>query len=205
MVVETLMILGASQTSKWVLENVLDFSSDLGKEYFKDFFKDKIGDQIERFHPEIKAALAEAVGEFIKLFVKELCANDVNYEDINGRYLPKIKQFVKHKELRPFLGKAFDSNSQDYENEDISQIWLKYQPCEVIFPARFDWDLVAKNYRRQVKEIRRKNETLCRILDSELLDDIAISIKSVSEISRDSTSLPTTAFKRWEVRSRSYS
>jgi NACHT domain/HEAT repeats len=186
MVVESLLVLGGSKLIEWVSKDVLDFTRETAKDYFKDVFKGKIGAQFEKFQPELRAAVSEAIGEFIKLFVKELRAHNINDEDIEKRYLPYIKKFIRNKDLKPLLGKAFESGFKRFEDNHISQIqqiWMPYQPPEVIFPEEFEWDLLLGNYRKQVKEIRRQDEKLCRILDSEVLEEIATAIKSIIEIS----------------------
>jgi hypothetical protein len=138
---------------------------------------------VDRFHLELKAAIGEAIGEFIKLFAKELRDHDVSDGDIDRLYMPALNKFIKDKDAIAILGEAFKPGFKRFEG-NIEGIWIQlYLPSGVAFPADFDWDLLLKSYQRKVKEIRRKDEKLRSILDSETLEQIDSHLKSIAPIS----------------------
>ncbi len=164
------------ELGKLVLEQVLDLSKPVLEGYVQDFFKDCLSSGVSRLNTTaLKTPMAEAVGYFIKRFVKELQINDVPETSIQHHYKTAIKRFVQDKAVRPTLGKAFEKDCKQIDYRQLEQIWAKqYQGSGWQFPSEeFDWRGVGKEYVYEVKGIVKSNPELREILNSDLLEDIA--------------------------------
>jgi GTPase SAR1 family protein len=186
MVVETLMAMGGAKLGEQLLNNVMDVGGGALKEYLKGFFKDKLGDIVDKFQLKLKAAMKEAIGEFMKLFIKELQNSGVSDENINRYYInsKSIESFIiKDKDTRTLLGKAFDAGFKGFDDVQINQlkkIWTAYFKYQLMFPAKFNWESLLDNYQQKVKEIRRANPKLREILDSEIRESLDGGIKKIA-------------------------
>ncbi len=123
----------------------------------------------------LKQPMAEAIGFFIRRFVKELQFNDVPETSIEHHFKKAIQGFVRGRSVRPILGKAFDKDCKQIDFVQLQQIWTQqYQVAGWQFPAEeFDWRGVAKEYVVEVKGIIKANPELRSILEAELLEEIA--------------------------------
>jgi hypothetical protein len=130
----------------------------------------------------LKQPMAEAVGYFIKRFIKELQINDVPETRIEHHYKAVIKQFVRDKAVLPILGKAFEKDCQQIDYARLQLIWTqKYQDSRWQFPTEeFAWRRVAKEYVLEVKGIVKANGELRSLLETELLEDIARNTAQIS-------------------------
>ncbi|PSB66753.1 NTPase (NACHT family), partial [filamentous cyanobacterium CCP1] len=174
------------ELGKLILEQVLDLGKSAGKsaleDYVKDFFKDCLESGIARARAsDLKQPMAEAIGCFIKRFVKELEFHDVPDTSIDHHYQPAIKQFVRDQSVRPILGKAFEKDCKQIDYQKLERIWMQqYQPGGCYFPQEFDWRGVAGEYVREVKVIIKADAELRSILDSDLLEEIAQNTAKLS-------------------------
>ena len=126
--------------------------------------------------------MAEAVGYFIKRFIKELQINDVPETSIQHHYKAAIKKFVQDKAVRPILGKAFEKDCKQIDYEQLEQIWAQqYQVSGWQFPLEeFDWRGLSKEYVYEVKGIVKANPELRSLLETDLLEDIARNTAQLS-------------------------
>jgi hypothetical protein len=164
------------ELGKLVLEQVLDLSKPVLEGYVQDFFKDCLSSGVSRLNATaLKTPMAEAVGYFIKRFIKELQINDVPETSIQHHYKAAIKKFVQDKAVRPILGKAFEKDCKQIDYEQLEQIWAQqYQGSGWQFPSEeFDWRGVCKEYVYEVKGIVKANPELRSLLETDLLEDIA--------------------------------
>ncbi len=164
------------ELGKLVLEQVLDLSKPVLEGYVQDFFKDCLSSGVSRLNATaLKTPMAEAVGYFIKRFVKELQINDVPETSIQHHYKTAIKKFVQDKAVRPILGKAFEKDCKQIDYRQLEQIWAEqYQGSGWQFPSEeFDWRGVGKEYVYEVKGIVKAHPELREILNSDLLENIA--------------------------------
>jgi hypothetical protein len=171
------------ELSKLVLEQVLNLGKAALEDYVKDFFKDCVKSGVVRANAEIlKKPMTEAVGFFIKRFVKELQINDVPETSIDHHYRAAIERFVQDKSVRPILGKAFEVDSRQIDSAQLQHIWTQhYQAAGWQFPAEdFDWRGVAKEYGYEVKGIIKANAELRSLLETQLLEDIARNTARIS-------------------------
>jgi len=146
------------ELGKLVLEQVLNLGKAALEDYVKDFFKDCVKSGVAQANAEtLKKPMAEAIGCFIKRFIKELQFNDVLETSIEHHYKASIKRFVQDKAVRPILGKAFEKDCKQIDYDQLQEIWTQqYQVEGWQFPAEeFDWRGVAKEYVVEVKDIRR--------------------------------------------------
>ena len=171
------------ELGKFVLEQVLNLGKAALEDYVKDFFKDCIQSGVAQANADaLKKPMAEAIGFFIKRFVKELQINDVPETSINHHYKAAIKRFVQDKAVCPILGKAFEKNCKQIDYAQLEKIWAEsYQVDGWQFPAdEFDWRGVGKEYVYEVKGIVKANSELRSLLDTELLEDIARNTAQIS-------------------------
>jgi hypothetical protein len=171
------------ELGKLVLEQVLDLGKPVLEGYVQDFFKDCLSSGVARLNATtLKTPMAEAIGYFIKRFIKELQINDVPETSIQHHYKAVIKKFVQDKAVRPILGKAFEKDCKPIDYAQLKQIWTEqYQVSEWQFPTEeFDWRGVCKEYVYEVKGIVKANPELREILNSGLLEDIARNTAQLS-------------------------
>ncbi|BAU44529.1 hypothetical protein [Leptolyngbya sp. O-77] len=171
------------ELGKLVLEQVLDLSKPVLEGYVQDFFKDCLSSGISRLNAAaLKTLMAEAVGYFIKRFIKELQINDVPETSIQHHYHAAIKKFVQDEAVRPLLGKAFDKDCKQIDYAQLEKIWTEqHQVSGWQFPTEeFDWRGVCKEYIYEVKGIIKANAELREILNSDLLGDIARNTAQLS-------------------------
>ncbi len=171
------------ELGKLVLEQVLDLSKPVLEGYVQDFFKDCLSSGVSRLNATaLKAPMAEAVGYFIKRFIKELQINDVPETSIQHHYKAAIKKFVQDKTVRPILGKAFEKDCKQINYGQLEQIWTQqYQVSGWQFPSEeFDWRGVCKEYVYEVKGIVKANPELRSLLETDLLEDIARNTAQLS-------------------------
>ncbi len=172
------------ELSKLVLEQVLNLGRAALEDYVKDFFKDCIKSGVARANAEVlKKPMAEAVGFFIKRFIKELQINNVPKSSIEHHYKASIKRFIQNEAVRPVLGKAFEKDCQEIDYAELQRIWMQqYQNPEWQFPIeKFDWYRVAKEYVLEVQGIIEANAELRSLLEFELQKEIAENTKKIVE------------------------
>jgi hypothetical protein len=171
------------ELGKLVLEQVLDLSKPVLEGYVQDFFKDCLSSGVSRLNAiALKTPMAEAVGYFIKRFIKELQINDVPETSIQHHYKAAIKKFVQDKAVRPILGKAFEKDCKQIDYEQLEPIWAQqYQGSGWQFPSEeFDWRGICKEYVYEVKGIVKANPELRSLLEADLLEDIARNTAQLS-------------------------
>ncbi|NEP03123.1 MAG: NACHT domain-containing protein [Symploca sp. SIO2E9] len=171
------------ELGKLVLEQVLNLGKATLEDYVKDFFKDCIQTGVARANIEVlKKPMAEAIGFFIKRFIKELQINDIPETSIEHHYKATIKRFVKDKTVGPILGKAFEKDCRQIDYAQLQRIWTQqYQDRGWQFPAEeFGWRGVAKEYVYEVKGIIKANVELRPLLETQLLEDIARNTAKIS-------------------------
>jgi len=171
------------ELGKLVLEQVLDLGKPVLEGYVQDFFKDCLSSGVARLNAAtLKTPMAEAIGYFIKRFIKELQLNDVPETSISHHYQAAIKKFVQNKAVRPILGKAFEKDCKQIDYARLENIWTdQYQASGWQFPAEeFDWRGVCKEYVYEVRGIVKGNSELREILNSDLLEDIARNTAQLS-------------------------
>lgn len=171
------------ELGKLVLEQVLNLGKSALEDYVKDFFKDCLGSAVARANAgTLKKPMAEAIGFFIKRFIKELQLLDVPQTSIDHHFKITIKRFVQDKAVRPILGKAFQKDCNQIDYAQLQQIWTQqYQTAEWKFPTEdFDWRRVTKEYVLEVKDIIKADAELRSILNTQLLEDIAHNTAQIS-------------------------
>jgi len=180
---EWLAVTTGVELGKLVLEQVLDLGKPVLEGYVQDFFKDCLSSGVVRLNATtLKTPMAEAIGYFIKRFIKELQLNDVPATSIQHHYKAAIKKFVQDKAVRPILGKAFEKDCKQIDYVQLEQIWTpQFQVSGWQFPSEeFDWRGVCKEYVYEVKGIVKANPELRSLLETDLLEDIARNTAQLS-------------------------
>jgi hypothetical protein len=196
MLLEGLVLMTGAEVGKHLLKSATEVGGGAIKEYLKGFFKGKLGDIVDKFQSELKAAMEKAIGEFMKLFVEELRDSGVTDKSIDRYYVnsESIESFIKDKDTIAILGEAFDASREGFDRHAqtrIKGIWIeRYLISGVTFPVDFDWLLLLGKYQLKVNEIRRADEKLRKILDSELLGSIDNVAKKSYEIQKSNAPIP---------------
>ena len=180
---EWLAVATSAQLGKRVLEQILNLSNPVLEGYVQDFFGTCLKSGVARLQAStLKTPMAEAIGYFIKRFVKELQFNDVPDTSIKHHYTGAIKRFVRDKAVCTLLGKAFETGCKRIDYKQLAQIWTEqYQDAGWQFPAEdFDWRGVAKEYVVEVKGIIKANADLRALLETDLLEAIAQNTTPIS-------------------------
>ena len=171
------------ELGRLVLEQMLDLGKPVLEGYVQDFFRNCLDGGVKRLNAAaLKTPMAEAIGFFIKRFIKELQFNEVPETSIEHHYKAAIKRFVQEKAVCSILGKAFEKGCKQIDYTQLEQIWSqKYQEAGWQFPGEeFDWRGVAKEYIVEVKGIIKANAELRALLETELLEDIARNTAQIS-------------------------
>lgn len=180
---EWLAVTTGIELGKLVLEQVLNLGKPVLEKYVQDFFKDCLSSGVARLNAAtLKTPMAEAIGYFIKRFVKELQINAVPATSIQHHYQAVIKRFVQDQAVCPILGKAFEKDCKQINYAQLEQIWTQqYQGSGWQFPSEeFDWRGVCKEYVYEVKGIVKANTELRSLLEADLLEDIARNTAQLS-------------------------
>ena len=180
---EWLAVSTGIELGKLVLEQILDLGKPVLEGYVQDFFKDCLDNGVARMNvATLETPMAEAIGYFMKRFVKELQINDVPETSIEHHYKAAIKRFVQDKTVRPIFGKAFERDCKQINYAQLERIWVQqYQVAGWQFPGEeFDWRGVGKEYVYEVKGIIKANSELRALLETDLLEDIARNTAQIS-------------------------
>lgn len=172
------------ELGKLVLEQTLDLGKPVLEEYVQDFFKDCLNNGVAQINSAaLKTPMAEAVGYFVKRFIKELQLNEIPETSIQHHYNTAIKKFVQDKTVRPILGKAFERDCKKIDYLQLERIWMQqYKVSGWQFPdEEFDWKAISKEYVYEVKGIVKTNTELRSLLDTQLLEDIARNTARLAE------------------------
>jgi hypothetical protein len=133
--------------------------------------------------------MEKAIGEFMKLFLQELRDSGVPDKSIDRYYMLSSESFIKDPDTIAILGEAFTPSFRGFDNNNqtkIKEIWIeRYLIGGLIFPADFDWQLLLGKYHIKAKDIRRADEKLRKILDSETLGSIDDGIKTLTSINQE--------------------
>jgi energy-coupling factor transporter ATP-binding protein EcfA2 len=182
---ELLFTATAAQLGKVVLDQVLELGKGALEEYVKDFFKGSLGSGVAKLNASVlKEPMGEAIGAFIKAFVQELKANDVPQTSIDHHYTKALRGFVKDNEVKPILGKAFDTQCDQIDYGELERIWTdRHQQPGWQFPEEdFRWKRVATAYVEAVKEIVKANGELRELLKLDLAEQQTESLKQLQGI-----------------------
>ncbi|MDY6807132.1 MAG: NACHT domain-containing protein, partial [Cyanobacteriota bacterium] len=173
---DLLVVWGVTQAAGLVLRPILkELVRDAAKDYVKDFFKSLPGDLVKRLSKEpLQKAIDKALKEFFKLSKQELENAGYDEEQLH-QYIKPFLLLTKNKDVAAVLGSAFEKDRKAIDIKTLAATWelLDLLPL----PDEFDWEFLAKGYLRQVKSIRKEDEELRKILDSENLEAIAAGVE----------------------------
>ncbi|MGK7914250.1 MAG: NACHT domain-containing NTPase, partial [Prochloraceae cyanobacterium] len=164
-----------------------DLAKDATKDWVKDFFKDCLKDRFEKVvelmsKEPLDISAGKALKEFLQLVQQELKNADLDEQELQ-QYIEPLKQFIKNKSVKETLGSAFQEDCKVIDTEILAKTWKNLQLLSL--PNEFDWELVGKLYKREVKKIIRNSEELRKILDSQTLEEIGEGVKQIAGIAPD--------------------
>ncbi|MDJ0518423.1 MAG: histidine kinase, partial [Trichodesmium sp. MO_231.B1] len=170
--IELLIAWGGSEAVKFIAQEVIgELAKGTAEDYVKDFFKERISDAIGGIKNGklLKKATAEAIKDFLDLGRQELENTELGESELK-EYSKFFKQFIKNRSVLEVLVSAFDNNLKLLDTNKLATTWNE---INLPLPDEFDWEFLAKQYRRNVKNIIRQSDELRAILDSENLEKSA--------------------------------
>ncbi|MGD1712094.1 HEAT repeat domain-containing protein [Dapis sp. BLCC M172] len=170
--IELLIAWGGSEAVKFIAQEVIgELAKGTAEDYVKDFGKEGISNIVGRIANKepLKKATAEAIKDFLDLGKQELKNAELSESELK-EYIKPLKQFIKNRSVLEVLVSAFDNNLKLLETNKLATTWNEINPP---LPDDFDWEFLAKQYRRNVKNIIRQSDELREILNAENLDKLA--------------------------------
>jgi hypothetical protein len=117
-VLEWITATTALELGKLTLNQLQDLGRGAMEDYVKDFFKDGLKAAVSKANAAtLQKPMTEAIGFFIKRFIRELEINEVHRSTIDHFYLGAIKRYVNDPEVRPILGQAFEKDRKQINHE----------------------------------------------------------------------------------------
>ncbi|MBD2355500.1 hypothetical protein H6G41_12900, partial [Tolypothrix sp. FACHB-123] len=103
-----------------------EFLKDLVKDCCKDFFKFILKTAVTvPFQQEpLQKAEVMALAEFLQLMEQDLEDGELDEDEIE-KYIPPLKQFLKHPQVREILGNAFKHDYQTIDTKKLAEIWYQ--------------------------------------------------------------------------------
>jgi energy-coupling factor transporter ATP-binding protein EcfA2 len=180
--VDWLFVWGVTQAVGFTFQPILEeLAKDSAKDFTKDFFKDCLKKVLKLPSKEpLDIAAGKALKEFLQLVQQELEDADLNEKQIKG-YIKPFKLFIKNPSVTEILGSPFVENLQSINTKKMVQMWQDMSLLSL--PDQFNWENIAKRYQRKIISIIRESSELRQILDSQVQEEIAENIKSISSIS----------------------
>ncbi|WOD37516.1 HEAT repeat domain-containing protein [Nodosilinea sp. E11] len=164
MVLDILAAIGLKETGKYVAKDVLlPLLQGSLEDYAKDFFKGCIADAAGlASQAPVQKALGEALKAFVELVEEELKFQGCSGAEIRDFYEIPLREFMKDKDVKATLGKAFEPDCRAIDAEMLALRWdtLELRPL----PEEFDWPQIGKQYVRAVKGILRSSDELRDLL-----------------------------------------
>ncbi|NJM97012.1 MAG: NACHT domain-containing protein, partial [Phormidesmis sp. RL_2_1] len=162
---DLLTLAGITASGKFLLTEVLgDLAKEALEDYVKDFLKDSLSETLAMSAPlPLKKAVAESLKAFLELFQDELEYNGLPGALIHHEYAKPLKRLLKDREIKQFLGRAFEHDVKRLEGDVLQAKWQSMAAPKL--PEGFDWAQLAKQYVRQVKGLIRGDDTLRQLLE----------------------------------------
>jgi len=170
--IEFLIAWGGSEAVKFIAQEVIgELAKGTAEDYIKDLGKEGISNIVGRIANKkpLQKATKQAIEIFLSLAKQELENADLSESELK-EYSKFFKQYIKNKSVLEVLICAFDNNLKTLDTNKLATAWNDINPP---LPDDFDWEFLAKSYRRNVKNIIRQSDELRQILDSENLDKLA--------------------------------
>lgn len=179
---ELLLAIGAKEVGQLVLEQVLKLGQSALEDYVKDFFKNCLKGSVSAIKlPVLKKVMGEAIAKFLNLIWIELEQWEISPAEFRDCYDRELKNFVKDQAVRSILGQPFDTNCRSIDANILAETWTRYQSQPL--PEEFDWELIAKQYVRDVKGIIKTTPELRSVLEAELQENMAEQLERLTGIS----------------------
>ncbi len=164
MVLDILAAIGLKETGKYVAKDVLlPLLQGSLEDYAKDFFKGCIADAAGlASQAPVQKALGEALKAFVELVEEELEFHGCSGAEIRDFYEIPLREFMKDKDVKATLGKAFEPDCRAIDAEVLALRWDALELRHL--PEEFDWPQIGKQYVRAVKGILRSSDELRDLL-----------------------------------------
>ncbi|MDE5074487.1 MAG: HEAT repeat domain-containing protein [Trichodesmium sp. St5_bin8] len=169
--IEWLITWGSSEAVKCIANEVIGvLAKGAAEDYVKDFFKQSFSDAFGRIAngEPLKKATKQAIKDFLDLGYQELKNAELSESELN-KYSQYFKSFIKEGSVLEVLISAFDNKIKILDTHKLAISWKQINPP---LPDNFDWEFLAKQHQRNVKNIIRDSQELRSILDSKNLEEI---------------------------------
>ncbi|MDT9340634.1 histidine kinase, partial [Trichodesmium erythraeum 21-75] len=166
--IEWLVAWGSSEAVKFIAQEVVGkLGKGAAEDYVKDFLKQNISNAVARIAngEPLEKATKQAIKDFQNLGYKELKNTDLSESKLK-EYDKYFKSFIQEGSVLEVLISAFDNDVKILDINKLATAWDKINPP---LPDKFDWDFLAKQHQRSVKDIIRSFPELRIILDSKNL------------------------------------
>ncbi|MDE5087506.1 MAG: histidine kinase, partial [Trichodesmium sp. St16_bin2-tuft] len=170
--IEWLIAWGSSEAVKFIAQEVVGkLGKGAAEDYVKDFLKQNFSNAVAKIvnGEPLKKATKQAIKDFLNLGYKELKNTDLSEGELK-KYDKYFDYFIQEGSVLEVLISAFDHEIKILDINKFATVWDQINPP---LPDDFDWDFLAKQHQRNVKEILRNFPELRQILDSKNLDKIA--------------------------------
>lgn len=190
--VDWLVLWGVTQVFGFAFKDVLvKLATAALEDYVKDFFKGSIKDLVDLAKEKpLKVAFGQALKEFLGLVQQELEDVEVDATELE-QYANSLDQFVCAPAVlenfgKPFqeaLGNTSQADSQSLDTAILAQTWNNLNLKTL--PKNFDWERVAKRYKKKADSILRESKELRELLNAENLREMRKALEEIAPISPD--------------------
>ncbi|MCL2939553.1 MAG: histidine kinase, partial [Trichodesmium sp. MAG_R02] len=170
--IEWLIAWGSSEAVKFIAQEVVGkLGKGAAEDYVKDFLKQNFSNAVAKIvnGEPLKKATKQAIKDFLNLGYKELKNTDLSEGELK-KYDKYFDYFIQESSVLEVLISAFDYEIKILDINKFATVWDQINPP---LPDDFDWDFLAKQHQRNVKEIIRNFPELRQILDSQNLEKLA--------------------------------
>ena len=126
--------------------------------------------------------MGKAYGQFLYLIQQELEAEGYKNQEIES-YTNSLTKFIRDKNIKQWLGKAFDPNCEKLEQNLLQTKWdeLGFKAL----PEDFDWKRISKLYLKRVNDIIGESQEFKDLFSAKKLQEIATNTQNISGIIPD--------------------
>ena len=170
--IEWLIAWGSSEAVKFIAKEVIgELTKGAAEDYVKDLLKQGISDVVGGIANKepLKKATKQAIKDFLDLGKQELENYEFSESELK-EYSKYFKNFIKEGSVLEVLISAFDNSLKILDTYKLAATWNEINPP---LPNNFDWEFLAKQHQRNVKNIIRQSAELRGILDSINLEQLA--------------------------------
>ncbi|MBD2774402.1 NACHT domain-containing protein [Iningainema tapete] len=191
---ELLVAWGIANLSGFLFKKVLQLMLTSVEDYVKDFFKGYIQKfvnlpfELAKQEP-LQKACVQGIVEFLNLVQLELEDLEIEPPQIE-EYTEDLNKFIQDISIRETLGKPFEAalgliaeDDSQLLNQLLAHRWNNLNLKTL--PDNFNWERLAKRYRKKVQTIVNESKELRELLNAENLNKIRQELEQLTPVSPD--------------------